>query len=167
MTQPAPDHPDETDVEDITNVLLSEEDEAGSITLINRVEKSLARMPLARLTTVAPRTARWAIEAVLTEAGRIPGAPQIRMTAALAAQVAMDEAVVALARGGKDHELGVGKLGHWGSPSAEGAHGDRGPSTAPSPEAVPSGRRGKTPRRYSACSPSLKAASVIRFSSSA
>ena len=99
MTQPAPDHPDETDVEDITNVLLSEEDEAGSITLINRVEKSLARMPLARLTTVAPRTARWAIEAVLTEAGRIPGAPQIRMTAALAAQVAMDEAVVALMQG--------------------------------------------------------------------
>ena len=99
MTQPAPDHPDETDVEDITNVLLSEEDEAGSITLINRVEKSLARMPLARLTTVAPRTARWAIEAALTEAGRIPGAPQIRMTAALAAQVAMDEAVVALMQG--------------------------------------------------------------------
>ena len=56
-------------------------------------------MPLARLTTVAPRTARWAIEAVLTEAGRIPGAPQIRMTAALAAQVAMDEAVVALMQG--------------------------------------------------------------------
>jgi hypothetical protein len=99
MTQPAADYPDETDVEDITNVLLSEEDEAGSITLINRVEKSLARMPLARLTTVAPRTARWAIEAVLTEAGRIPGAPQIRMTAALAAQVAMDEAVVALMQG--------------------------------------------------------------------
>ncbi len=99
MTQPAADHPDETDVEDITNVLLSEEDEAGSITLINRVEKSLARMPLARLTTVAPRTARWAIEAALTEAGRIPGAPQIRMTAALAAQVAMDEAVVALMQG--------------------------------------------------------------------
>ena len=61
MTQPAADYPDETDVEDITNVLLSEEDEAGSITLINRVEKSLARMPLARLTTVAPRTARWAM----------------------------------------------------------------------------------------------------------
>lgn len=99
MTQPAADYPDETDVEDITNVLLSEEDEAGSITLINRVEKSLARMPLARLTTVAPRTARWAIEAVLTEAGRIPGAPQIRMTAALAAQVAMDEAVVVLMQG--------------------------------------------------------------------
>ena len=99
MTQPAADYPDETDVEDITNVLLSEEDEAGSITLINRVEKSLARMPLARLTTVAPHTARWAIEAVLTEAGRIPGAPQIRMTAALAAQVAMDEAVVALMQG--------------------------------------------------------------------
>ena len=99
MTQPAADYPDETDVEDITNVLLSEEDEAGSITLINRVEKSLARMPLARLTTVAPRTARWAIEAALTEAGRIPGAPQIRMTAALAAQVAMDEAVVALMQG--------------------------------------------------------------------
>ena len=28
MTQPAADYPDETDVEDITNVLLSEEDEA-------------------------------------------------------------------------------------------------------------------------------------------
>ena len=75
---------------------VDEEDEAGSITLIRRVEKGLARMPLARLTTVGPRTARWALQAGLTEAGRIPGAPRIRMTAALASQVAMDEAVVAL-----------------------------------------------------------------------
>ena len=78
---------------------VDEEDEAGSITLIRRVEKGLARMPLARLTTVGPRTARWALQAGLTEAGRIPGAPRIRMTAALASQVAMDEAVVALMQG--------------------------------------------------------------------
>lgn len=75
------------------------EGEPGSITLLNRVEKGLARWPLARLTTVGPRTARWAVEAALTEAGRIPGAPQVRMSAALVAQVAMDEAVVALVQG--------------------------------------------------------------------
>ncbi len=92
-TSPDPD----AQLEDVTAV--SEEEEAGSITLVNRVEKGLARMPLARLTTVGPRTARWAIQAVLTEAGHIPGAPKIRMTAALAGQVAMDEAVVALMQG--------------------------------------------------------------------
>ncbi len=99
MNLPASNDPAESEGDDITAVLSSEEDEAGSITLVNRIEKGLARMPLARLTTVAPRTARWAIESVLTEAGKIPGAPQIRMTAALAAQVAMDEAVVALMQG--------------------------------------------------------------------
>ncbi len=75
------------------------EAERGSITALNRIEKGIARWPLARLTTVGPRTLRWAIEAGMTEAGRIPGAPQIRMTAALAAHVAMDEAVMALVQG--------------------------------------------------------------------
>lgn len=75
------------------------EDERGSITALNRIEKGIARWPLARLTTVGPRTLRWAIDAGLTEAGRIPGAPQIKMTASLAAHVAMDEAVMALVQG--------------------------------------------------------------------
>jgi hypothetical protein len=75
--------------------------EPGSITVLNRIEKGIARWPLARLTTVAPRTARWAIEAGLTEAGRMPGAPQVRMTGALVAHVAMDEAVMALVQGPK------------------------------------------------------------------
>ncbi|MEI2697950.1 MAG: alpha/beta hydrolase family protein [Microthrixaceae bacterium] len=79
--------------------LAQAEFEPGSITLLNRVEKGIARWPMARLTTVAPRTMRWALEAGLTEAGRIPGAPQIRMTGALAAHVAMDEAVMALVQG--------------------------------------------------------------------
>jgi hypothetical protein len=75
------------------------EPERGSTTLLNRVEKGIARWPMARLTTVAPRTLRWAVEAGLTEAGRIPGAPEIRMTGALVAHVAMDEAVMALVQG--------------------------------------------------------------------
>nr|HPU40229.1 alpha/beta hydrolase [Microthrixaceae bacterium] len=75
------------------------EDERGSITALNRIEKGIARWPLARLTTVGPRTLRWAIDAGMTEAGRIPGAPQIKMTASLAAHVAMDEAVMALVQG--------------------------------------------------------------------
>ncbi len=79
--------------------LAQREPEPASITLLNRVEKGIARWPLARLTTVAPRTARWAVEAALTEAGRMPGAPEVRMTAALVAHVAMDEAVMALVQG--------------------------------------------------------------------
>ncbi|MEI2640526.1 MAG: alpha/beta hydrolase [Microthrixaceae bacterium] len=75
--------------------------EPASITVLNRAEKSLARFPLARLTTVGPRTARWAYGALLTEAGKVPGAPQIRMTGSLAAHVAMDEAVMALVQGPK------------------------------------------------------------------
>jgi hypothetical protein len=69
------------------------------ITALQRIEKQLARWPLARITTAGPRTGRWAIESLLTEAGKIPGAPQIRMSAALVAQVAMDEAIIALAQG--------------------------------------------------------------------
>ena len=79
--------------------LAQAEFEPGSITVLNRVEKGLARWPLARLTTVGPRTMRWAVGAGLTEAGRIPGAPQVRMTGSLAAHVAMDEAVMALVQG--------------------------------------------------------------------
>lgn len=84
---------------DPTQQLAEAEPEPGSITLLNRLEKGVARFPLARLTTVGPRTARWALEAALTEAGRIPGAPQVRMTGSLAAHVAMDEAVMALVQG--------------------------------------------------------------------
>lgn len=84
---------------DPTQQLAEAEPEPGSITLLNRIEKGVARFPLARLTTVGPRTARWALEAALTEAGRIPGAPQVRMTGSLAAHVAMDEAVMALVQG--------------------------------------------------------------------
>ncbi len=75
------------------------EPERGSITALNRIEKGIARWPLARLTTVGPRTLRWAVEAGMTEAGKIRGAPQIRMTLNLAAHVAMDEAVMALVQG--------------------------------------------------------------------
>ena len=82
-------------------LLVAAEPEPGSVTVLNRIEKGIARWPLARLTTVGPRTARWAIEAGLTEAGRIPGAPQVRMTGALMAHVAMDEAVMALVQGPK------------------------------------------------------------------
>lgn len=75
------------------------EAEPGSITLLQRLEKELARWPLARLTTVGPRTTRWAIETVFNSAELIPGAPRARMTAQLLGQVAMDEAVMALVRG--------------------------------------------------------------------
>lgn len=79
--------------------LAEAEFEPGSITVLNRIEKGIARWPLARLTTVGPRTLRWAVGAGLTEAGRIPGAPQVRMTGSLVAHVAMDEAVMALVQG--------------------------------------------------------------------
>lgn len=74
-------------------------EEPGGITALRRIEKGIARFPLARLTTVGPRTLRWALEAGLTEAGRLPGAPRVRMTASLVAHVAMDEAVMALVQG--------------------------------------------------------------------
>ena len=73
--------------------------EPGSITVLDRLEKGIARFPLARLTTVGPRTARWALEVADSEVGRIPGAPKVRMTGRLLAQVAMDEAVMALVQG--------------------------------------------------------------------
>ena len=73
----------------------------GGATLLRRVEKGLARWPLARLTTVGPRTTRWAVEALVSETGRIPGAPRIRMTGALVAHVAMDESIMALVQGPK------------------------------------------------------------------
>ncbi len=68
--------------------------------VFRRVEKRLARQPLARLTTVAPRTARWAAETLhqrVTDPE--PARPFIRLTPALLAQVAMDESVMALAVG--------------------------------------------------------------------
>ena len=73
----------------------------GGITLLRRLERQLARWPLARVSTVGPRTGRWAIETLGTEAGRIPGAPEIRMSASLVAHVAMDEAIMALVQGPK------------------------------------------------------------------
>jgi hypothetical protein len=63
-------------------------------------EKRLARQPLARLTTAAPRTARWAAETMrkgMTEDD--PGTPYVRLTPSLVAQVAMDESLMALAVG--------------------------------------------------------------------
>ncbi len=74
-------------------------EQAASITVLRRFEKQLARYPLARLTTTVPRTTRWAAEALFTEAGRIPGAPQVRISASLLAHVAMDEAIIALVQG--------------------------------------------------------------------
>lgn len=74
-------------------------EQSASITVLQRLEKQLARYPLARLTTTMPRTGRWAMEALFTEAGRIPGAPQVRLSASLVAQVAMDEAIIALVQG--------------------------------------------------------------------
>lgn len=86
-------------VEDGTATLV--EEEPGGITALRRIEKGVARFPLARLTTVGPRTMRWALEAGLSEAGRLPGSPRVRMTASLLAHVAMDEAVMALVQGPK------------------------------------------------------------------
>lgn len=84
---------------DVVKQAAAAEPERGTITALRRIEKGIARWPLARLTTVFPRTLRWAFGAWATEAGRIPGAPKIRMTAALAAHVAMDEALMALVQG--------------------------------------------------------------------
>lgn len=91
----------ELDDLDLDSSDLDGEFEPASITLLKRAEKGLARSPLARLSTVVPRTGKWAYNAVRTEAGRIPGAPEIRMTGSLAAHVAMDEAVIALVQGPK------------------------------------------------------------------
>lgn len=74
-------------------------EQSGSITVLRRIEKHLARYPLARLTTTVPRTGRWAVETLFTEAGRIPGAPRVRLSASLLAHVAMDEAIIALLQG--------------------------------------------------------------------
>ncbi len=63
-------------------------------------EKRLARQPLARLTTVAPRTARWATQIIgqqVTDPD--PANPLIRLTPSLLGQVAVDESVMALAVG--------------------------------------------------------------------
>lgn len=91
----------ELDDLDLDSEDLGSEFEPASITLLRRVEKSLARSPLNRLSTVIPRTAKWAYGAIRTEAGRIPGAPEVRLTGSLAAHVAMDEAVIALIQGPK------------------------------------------------------------------
>lgn len=68
--------------------------------MFRSAEKRLARQPLARLTTVAPRTARWATEIVRQRvADPDPANPRIRLTPSLVGQVAMDESVMALAVG--------------------------------------------------------------------
>lgn len=64
--------------------------------LLGRVEKQLARFPLARLTTVGPRTISWAARTLSERGGDLPGMPRIRMSAALAAHVAVDESLMAL-----------------------------------------------------------------------
>ena len=87
----------EPDADPIEHV--APEVEAGSIALLDRIEKGIARWPLARLTTVGPRTTRWALEAAFSEVGRLPGTPRVRMTGGLLAQVAMDEAVMAVVQG--------------------------------------------------------------------
>jgi len=63
-------------------------------------EKRLARRTLARLTTAAPRTARWVTDNV-RNAGEepFPGVPRPRMTAAMIGHVAMDESIMAMAVG--------------------------------------------------------------------
>lgn len=68
--------------------------------LFRAAEKRLARQPLARLTTVAPRTAHWATEIVRHRVvDPDPSNPRIRLTPSLMGQVAMDESVMALAVG--------------------------------------------------------------------
>jgi dienelactone hydrolase len=63
------------------------------------VEKRLARQPLARLSTVWPRTARWIGEELTGGADRLPGLPSTRLTPALIGHVVMDESIMALAVG--------------------------------------------------------------------
>lgn len=75
------------------------EERSGAVRLLGRLEKGVARWPLARLSTVGPRTLRWALELAEGEADRVPGVPTARATASLAAQVAMDEAIMALFQG--------------------------------------------------------------------
>lgn len=71
-----------------------------STAMFRAAEKRLARQPLARLTTVAPRTARWATEIVRHRVvDPDPANPRIRLTPSLVGQVAMDESVMALAVG--------------------------------------------------------------------
>ncbi len=71
-----------------------------STSTFRSIEKRLARQPLARLTTVGPRTARWATETMRTRMTEDDdGTPYIRLTPGLVAQVAMDESVMALAVG--------------------------------------------------------------------
>lgn len=73
---------------------------ARGTTMFRAVEKRLARQPLARLTTVPPRTARWVTETLhqrVTDPE--PARPLIRLTPSLIGQVAMDESVMALVVG--------------------------------------------------------------------
>lgn len=69
------------------------------IQFLHQLEKRLARMPLARLSTTGPRTAAWAIQTLRTGADMVPGVPRIKLTGALMAHVAMDESIMALVRG--------------------------------------------------------------------
>jgi hypothetical protein len=75
------------------------EDRPAAVRLMGRVEKAVARWPLARLSTAGPRTARWALQLAEDEAARLPGVPRARATASLVAQVAMDEAIMAFFQG--------------------------------------------------------------------
>lgn len=64
------------------------------------VEKRLARQPLARLTTVLPRTARWMTGELIGPADDQPtGIPPLRLTPSLIGHVVMDESIMALAVG--------------------------------------------------------------------
>ena len=65
-----------------------------------RVEKGLARQPLARLSTAVPRTARWVgTELTGHPEDRPYGLPPARLTPALVGHVAIDESIMALAIG--------------------------------------------------------------------
>ena len=72
---------------------------SGVVTVLARLEKGAARLPLARVSTAGPRTLRWALQLAGDEADRLPGVPRARATVSLATQVAMDEAIMAFFQG--------------------------------------------------------------------
>ncbi len=67
-----------------------------------RVEKQLARQPLARLALAGPRTARWAAETFQNRLDETShGNPEVKVTPSLIAHVALDESVMLMAMGPK------------------------------------------------------------------
>ncbi len=70
-----------------------------AIGMYRGIEKTLARQPLARLTTALPRTARWMANEVLGREKAQPGKPTTRLTPSLIGHVVMDESIMAMAVG--------------------------------------------------------------------